>query len=152
MKKVQKIWAELSKAKKAPQRTKLSAKKRGVKLNAIQEVENAREYGFDSYNEAVYIVETVMPDLEEKCYDIQRDVDNIIVNSEASSLETFADELSDAIATIQKSADELGVDAEEIYDGMQEAQRLLATMRALQGDWDDLEKNYPLVYRLTNLK
>jgi len=149
MKKVQKVWAELSKGKK---NTNLSSKKRGVKLNAIQDVENAREYGENAYNEAVYIIEELMPELEDACYEVQRKVDNIIVNSEASSLEDFADELTDAIKRIEDSASALGVDADEIYDEIDEAKRMMALMRATQGEFDDLEDKFPLVYRLTNLK
>ena len=149
MKKVQKVWAELSKANKG---TKLSANKRNVKLNAIQEIENVRGYSETAMSEASYIISELMPEMEDKCYEIQMQVDNIIVNSEANALEDFANDLEQAIEVIEKSASDLGIDAEEIYDEIDEARRELDFMRSLQGDWDDLEREYPLVYRLTNLK
>ena len=150
MKKVQKVWAELSKNNRKG--TKLSANKRNVKLNAIQEIENVRGYSETAMSEASYIISELMPEMEDKCYEIQMQVDNIIVNSEANALEDFANDLEQAIEVIEKSASDLGIDAEEIYDEIDEARRELDFMRSLQGDWDDLEREYPLVYRLTNLK
>jgi len=149
MKKVEKIWAELSKGKKG---INLSSNKRNVKLNAIQEIENVRGYSETAMSEASYIIQELMPEMEDKCYEIQMQVDNIIVNSEANALEDFANDLEQAIEVIEKSANDLGIDAEEIYDEIDEARRELDFMRSLQGDWDDLEREYPLVYRLTNLK
>jgi len=149
MKKVEKIWAELSKGKKG---INLSSNKRNVKLNAIQEIENVRGYSETAMSEASYIIQELMPEMEDKCYEIQMQVDNIIVNSEANALEDFANDLEQAIEVIEKSASDLGIDAEEIYDEIDEARRELDFMRSLQGDWDDLEREYPLVYRLTNLK
>ena len=149
MRKVEKIWAELSKGKKG---INLSSNKRNVKLNAIQEIENVRGYSETAMSEASYIIQELMPEMEDKCYEIQMQVDNIIVNSEANALEDFANDLEQAIEVIEKSASDLGIDAEEIYDEIDEARRELDFMRSLQGDWDDLEREYPLVYRLTNLK
>jgi len=149
MKKVEKIWAELSKGKKG---INLSSNKRNVKLNAIQEIENVRGYSETAMSEASYIIQELMPEMEDKCYEIQMQVDNIIVNSEANALEDFANDLEQAIEVIEKSANDLGIDPEEIYDEIDDARNELQDMRSLQGDWDDLEREYPLVYRLTNLK
>jgi len=128
MKKVEKIWAELSKGKKG---INLSSNKRNVKLNAIQEIENVRGYSETAMSEASYIIQELMPEMEDKCYEIQMQVDNIIVNSEANALEDFANDLEQAIEVIEKSASDLGIDAEEIYDEIDEARRELDFMRSL---------------------
>lgn len=152
MKQVQKVWAELSKTNKAPKRTKLSAKKRGVKLNIVNEIENVMDYSETAYSEASYITQELMPEMEEQCYDIRGKIDNIIVNSEANSLEDFADELSGLISTIEDSANELGIDPEDIFDRFGDANELLANMRGMQDEWDSMEDNFPYAYRLTNLR
>jgi len=149
MKQVQKVWAELSKGKKA---TKLSSKKRKVELNLMQEIENLRSYMEDSASEASYIVNEFAPEKEDMLYDIQRDLDNIIVNSEASSLETFISDLKDKLETLEDKARDLGMDANELYDEFDDAMRELEFAEQTQGQWDDMKDEYPLLFRLTNLK
>jgi len=148
MKQVQKVWAELSKGKKA---TKLSSKKRKVELNLMQEIENLRSYMEDSASEASYIVNEFAPEKEDMLYDIQRDLDNIIVNSEASSLETFISDLKDKLETLEDKARDLGMDANELYDEFDDAMRELEFAEQTQGQWDDMKDEYPLLFRLTNL-
>jgi len=148
MRKVEKIWAELSKGKKA---TKLSSKKRKVELNLMQEIENLRSYMEDSASEASYIVNEFAPEKEDMLYDIQRDLDNIIVNSEASSLETFISDLKDKLETLEDKARDLGMDANELYDEFDDAMRELEFAEQTQGQWDDMKDEYPLLFRLTNL-
>ena len=149
MRKVEKIWAELSKGKKA---TKLSSKKRKVELNLMQEIENLRSYMEDSASEASYIVNEFAPEKEDMLYDIQRDLDNIIVNSEASSLSDFISDLKDKLETLEDKARDLGMDANELYDEFDDAMRELEFAEQTQGQWDDMKDEYPLLFRLTNLK
>ena len=148
MKQVQKVWAELSKGKKA---TKLSSKKRKVELNLMQEIENLRSYMEDSASEASYIVNEFAPEKEDMLYDIQRDLDNIIVNSEASSLSDFISDLKDKLETLEDKARDLGMDANELYDEFDDAMRELEFAEQTQGQWDDMKDEYPLLFRLTNL-
>ena len=148
MKQIQKVWAELSKGKKG---TNLSSNKRRVELNLMQEIENMREYMETSMNEASYIVDEFAPEKEDELYEIQRDLDNIIVNSEASSLETFISDLKDKMDTLEAKANDIGMDADELYDEFDETKKELEYANDILGKWDDLKNEYPLLFRLTNL-
>jgi len=143
------IYTQLSESGKKT-KTKLS-KKRSVKLNLVQEIENLRSYMEDSASEASYIVNEFAPEKEDMLYDIQRDLDNIIVNSEASSLGTFISDLRDKLETLEDKAKDLGIDPDEIYDEFSDAQRELSDAESTLGQWEDMDKEYPLLFRLTNL-
>ncbi len=148
MKQIQKVWAELSKGKKS---TNLSSKKRKVELNLMQEIANSREYLENSMGEASYIVDEFAPDKEDQLYEIQKDLDNIIVNSEASSLGVFIDELKEKLDTLEAKANDLGMDADELYDEFDDAKRELENAESVYSQFSDLDKDYPLLFRLTNL-
>jgi len=149
MKKVQKVWAELSKGKKG---TNLSSNKRKVALNIMQEIANQREYLETAYSEASYIVDEFAPEKEDELYKIASDLDNIIVNSEASSLYVFIDELKEKLDTLEAKANDLGMDANELYDEFDDAKSELEDAQRLwDNGWSKLDKENPLLFRLTNL-
>lgn len=148
MKQIQKVWAELSKGKKG---TNLSSKTRKVELNLMQDIANSREYLENSMGEASYIVDEFAPDKEDQLYEIQKDLDNIIVNSEASSLGVFIDELKEKLDTLEAKANDLGMDADELYDEFDDAKRELENAESVYSQFSDLDKDYPLLFRLTNL-
>jgi chaperonin cofactor prefoldin len=148
MKQIQKVWAELAKVKKG---TNLSSKTRKVELNLMQDIANSREYLENSMGEASYIVDEFAPDKEDQLYEIQKDLDNIIVNSEASSLGVFIDELKEKLDTLEAKAKDLGMDADELYDEFDDAKRELENAESVYSQFSDLDKDYPLLFRLTNL-
>lgn len=148
MKQIQKVWAELAKGKKG---TNLSSKTRKVELNLMQDIANSREYLENSMGEASYIVDEFAPDKEDQLYEIQKDLDNIIVNSEASSLGVFIDELKEKLDTLEAKANDLGMDADELYDEFDDAKRELENAESVYSQFSDLDKDYPLLFRLTNL-
>ena len=121
MKKVQNIWAELSKAKKAPQRTKLSAKKRNVKLSKVEEAYAQYEELRDAHSELAYFVDEVLPDLEDKMSDIYRTVDEYFINGQIRYVEEIAQNLYENLQDIADSAKELGLDNSEIFDEYDDA-------------------------------
>lgn len=149
MSRLNRIYTQLSESGKKT-KTKLS-KKRSVKLNLVQEIENLRSYMEDSASEASYIVNEFAPEKEDVLYKIQRDLDNIIVNSEASSLGTFISDLRDKLETLDDKAKDLGIDPDEIYDEFSEAQRELEFAEQTLGQWENMDKEYDLLFRLTNL-
>jgi chaperonin cofactor prefoldin len=148
MKQIQKVWAELAKVKKG---TNLSSKTRKVELNLMQDIANSREYLENSMGEASYIVDEFAPDKEDQLYEIQKDLDNIIVNSEASSLGVFIDELKEKLDTLEAKAKDLGMDADELYDEFDDSKRELENAESVYSQFSDLDKDYPLLFRLTNL-
>ena len=150
MSRLNRIYTQLSESGKKT-KTKLS-KKRSVKLSLINDIENQKSYLEDAYNELSYILSEWAMDKEEKLYKIQGELDNIIVNSEATSTEIFIQELSEPLKRLEDNAKSLGIDPDEIYDEYQDAKDLIADASRLWRDWEDFDKEFPLVARLTNLK
>ena len=126
MKKVQNIWAELSKTKKAPQRTKLSAKKRNVNLNKVDEAYELYEELRSSFSELSYFVDEVFPELEEKMSDIYMTLDEYFINGEMRYAPETAENLREKLNEIEESASELGIDAQDIFDDFDDARQLQA--------------------------
>lgn len=145
-KRIESVWGELGK------RTKLSRQGRGVKLSIVDDIESSLSFFEDAMSEASYIYDELMPSLEEKAYDIQRDVDNIIVNSNASSLEDAIREVSEPLKKLEDNADALGLSPSEIYDEYDRIKEMVENSGYVLRNWEDMENEFPLVYRLTNLK
>jgi hypothetical protein len=146
---VQKLWADLAAAKKP---AKLSKQGRGVKLSIVDDIESNLSFFEDAMSEASYIYDELMPALEEKAYDIQRDVDNVIVNSSAGSLEDAIRDVSEPLKKLEDNADALGISPSDIYDDYDRIKEMIEDSGYVLRNWEDLENEFPLVYRLTNLK
>lgn len=146
---VQKLWAELAKAKKP---AKLSKQGKEVKLSIVDDIENSLSFFEDAMSEASYIYDELMPDLETKAYDIQRDVDNIIVNSNAASLEDAIREVSEPLKKLEDNADALGLSPSDIYDDYDRIKEMMEDSGYVLRNYEGMENEFPLVYRLTNLK
>jgi len=146
---VQKLWAELSKAQKP---AKLSKQGKEVKLSLVDDIEKQKGYLEDAYSELSYILNDWAGEKEDELYKIQGELDNIIVNSEATSTDIFIQELSEPLKRLEDNAKSLGIDPDEIYDEYQDAKDMIEDASRLWRDWEDFKNEYPLISRLTNLK
>jgi hypothetical protein len=146
---VQNLWAELSKGKKD---TNLSSEKREVKLNVVQEIENSRSFLNDAVADVSYMVDEYLPDVEKQLFKIRTDLDNFLVNSNGSAIEDAYDELQTALGKLEENAKALGMDANDIYDEFDQAEDELSDSESYVNSWGDMEKNFDIVFRLTNLK
>ena len=146
---VQKLWAELSKAQKP---AKLSKQGKQVKLSLVDDIEKQKGYLEDAYSELSYILNDWAGEKEDELYKIQGELDNIIVNSEATSTDIFIQELSEPLKRLEDNAKSLGIDPDEIYDEYQDAKDMIEDASRLWRDWEDFKNEYPLISRLTNLK
>lgn len=146
---VQKLWAELASAKKP---AKLSKQGKQVKLSLVDDIEKQKGYLEDAYNELSYILNDWAGEKEDELYKIQGELDNIIVNSEATSTDIFIQELSEPLKRLEDNAKSLGIDPDEIYDEYQDAKDMIEDASRLWRDWEDFKNEYPLISRLTNLK
>jgi len=146
---VQKLWADLAAAKKP---AKLSKQGKQIKLSIVDDIESNLSFFEDAMSEASYIYDELMPALEEKAYDIQRDVDNVIVNSSAGSLEDAIRDVSEPLKKLEDNADALGISPSDIYDDYDRIKEMIEDSGYVLRNWEDLENEFPLVYRLTNLK
>jgi len=146
---VQKLWADLAAAKKP---AKLSKQGKEVKLSLVDDIEKQKGYLEDAYSELSYILNDWAGEKEDELYKIQGELDNIIVNSEATSTDIFIQELSEPLKRLEDNAKSLGIDPDEIYDEYQDAKDMIEDASRLWRDWEDFKNEYPLISRLTNLK
>lgn len=120
MKKVQKVWAELSKNKKAPQRTKLSANKRSVKLSVVSELENLYEQLEEQTSLTSYFAYEYIPEMDDKVRDAISGLDDYLVNTSMSYLTETAKEVTALLEKLKSNADDLGIDVNDIYPDYEE--------------------------------
>jgi hypothetical protein len=146
---VQKLWADLAAAKKP---AKLSKQGKEVKLSVVDDIQNQRDYLESAYSELSYILNDWAGEKEDELYKIQGELDNIIVNSEATSTDIFIQELSEPLKRLEDNAKSLGLDPEDIFDEYQETKDMMEDASRLWRDWEDFKNEYPLISRLTNLK
>jgi chromosome segregation ATPase len=146
---VQKLWAELASAKKP---AKLSKQGKQVKLSVVDDIQTQRDYLESAYSELSYILNDWAGEKEDELYKIQGELDNIIVNSEATSTDIFIQELSEPLKKLEDNAKSLGLDPEDIFDEYQETKDMIEDASRLWRDWEDFKNEYPLISRLTNLK
>lgn len=146
---IQNLWAELGKAQKP---AKLSKQGKEVKLSIVDDIESNLSFFEDAMSEASYIYDELMPDLETKAYDIQRDVDNVIVNSNANGLEDAIREVSEPLKKLEANAEALGLSPSDIYDDYDRIKEMMEDSGYVLRNWEGMENEFPLVYRLTNLK
>jgi chromosome segregation ATPase len=146
---VQKLWAELGKAQKP---AKFSKQGKQVKLSVVDDIQTQRDYLESAYSELSYILNDWAGEKEDELYKIQGELDNIIVNSEATSTDIFIQELSEPLKKLEDNAKSLGLDPEDIFDEYQETKDMIEDASRLWRDWEDFKNEYPLISRLTNLK
>ena len=137
MKKLQKVWAELSKANKG---TKLSSNKRNVKLSIVDDVENKMSELEDYYNDLTYFTYEMLPELSEKAAEVNLALDEMIINSGMTFAKDAADELNDLLAKIEDSAKELGLSPDDVFDQYDDAKEMadnaLNAHSDLVSEWD----------------
>lgn len=136
MKKVQKVWAELSKGTKA---TKLSGNKRSVKLSLVDDIENLMDQVEESSSDLTYFTYEMIDDLEEKLSDISLALDEMIINSQMMYAIDAAEELSELLDKVEESAKGLGMEADDIFDRFDDAKEMVDNVRSAQ---DDLVDNW----------
>jgi len=140
-KQVQKIWAELSKAKRKG--TKLSAKKRNVKLSVVDELESLYDQLEEQTSLCSYFASEWVNEAEAKVIDAIDGLDDYLINSSMSYLADTGKEALEAIAKLEESAKSLGIDPEEIYPDYQEVKEWAEGAEDLQYDaYDTLVTSY----------
>tara|TARA_R110000823_G_C15829619_1_gene490099 strand:+ start:374 stop:868 length:495 start_codon:yes stop_codon:yes gene_type:complete len=136
MKKLQKVWAELSKGNKG---TKLSSNKRNVKLSLIDDIESLMDYTEETQSTLSYFTYEIIGEQEEKLQDISLVIDEMIINSEMLNAKDSAEELGELLAKVEESAKGLGMDADEVFDRYDEAKELvqntISTHDDLVSEW-----------------
>ena len=131
MKKLQKVWAELSKANKG---TKLSSNKRNVKLSLIDDIESLMDYTEETQSTLSYFTYEIIGEQEEKLQDISLVIDEMIINSEMLNAKDSAEELGELLAKVEESAKGLGMDADEVFDRYNEAKELVDSVMSTHDD------------------
>ena len=152
MSRLNKIYTQLSEAQSKVRKAKLNKKGKEVKLNVVQEIENSRDFLRDAVSDVAYMVDDYLPKVEKQLFDIRRDLDNFIVNSTGSSIEDAYEQLQDALTLLDDKARDLGIDPNEIYDEFKDAEDDLSNAEGYINQYADMEKEYELVFTLTNLK
>lgn len=131
MKKLQKVWAELSKGNKG---TKLSSNKRNVKLSLIDDIESLMDYTEETQSTLSYFTYEIIGEQEEKLQDISLVIDEMIINSEMLNAKDSAEELGELLAKVEESAKGLGMDADEVFDRYNEAKELVDSVMSTHDD------------------
>mgnify|MGYP006079841839 FL=1 len=131
MKKLQKVWAELSKANKG---TKLSSNKRNVKLSLIDDIESLMDYTEETQSTLSYFTYEIIGEQEEKLQDISLVIDEMIINSEMLNAKDSAEELGELLEKVEESAKGLGMDADEVFDRYDEAKELVQNTISIHDD------------------
>ena len=122
MRKVEKIWAELSQSKN---KTKLSTRsKRNVKLSVVDDVERSMSELEDSVGDLTYFTYEMLPDLSEKASDVNLALDEMIINSQMLFAKDAAEELLENLERIDESAKSLGIDPEDVFDQYDDAKQM----------------------------
>ena len=115
---VQKLWAELGKAQKP---AKLSKQGKQVKLSLVDDATQIYDELKDYLSELQYFNEDVLPDLEDKMSEIYNIVDEYFINGQMRYVPEYSDNLIEALSKIEKSAKDLGIDPEDIFDDFNDA-------------------------------
>lgn len=114
---VQKLWAELSSAKKP---AKLSKQGKEVKLSVVDELEGLYDQLEEATSNASYFAYEMVPDMDDKVRKAVDGLDEMLLNSNISDLRDIANEAKGLLDKLQSNADDLGVDVEDIYSDFQE--------------------------------
>jgi len=134
MKKLQKVWAELSKANKG---TKLSSNKRNVKLSLVDDIERLMDDTEDAQGMLSYFTYEIIDEQEEKLSDINLVIDEMIINSGMLNAVDYAEEMQGLLEKVEESAKGLGMDADEVFDRYNEAKELVDSVMSTQDDLVD---------------
>lgn len=136
---VQKLWAELGKAQKPAKLSKQSKAARGVKLNTVQEAQTSFDELEDSLGDLTYFAYEVIEEQENKLGEIMDVVDNMIINSSMLYAKDAAESLMESLDKIEKSAKDLGVDPDDVFDNYEEAkdmaQQAISAHEDLVSEW-----------------
>lgn len=133
---VQKLWAELSSAKKP---AKLSKQGKQVKLSLVDDAESAFRDVEGAYSTTSYFAYEALEELEDKMTDIYMQVDDYIINSEMSYLPEAVERLGDILKKIESSADDLGLDPSDIYSDFEDAKEMVDNADSVI---DDLKREW----------
>jgi len=106
-----------------PANTKLS-KTRKLKLSVVDDIESNVNWLEESYSEASYYAyerwDEVIERIDEYRSEIGGEVDNIAVNGQGRSLDEAGSNMLELLATLEKGAEDLGVDPAELLDNYEE--------------------------------
>ena len=130
-KQVQKIWAELAKAKKG---TKLSASKRNVKLSIVDELESLYDQLEEQTSLASYFAQEWVDEAEEKVIQAIAGLDDYLINSSMRYLADTGKEALEALNKLEENAKALGIDPDDIYPDFNELKDWAESAEDLQYD------------------
>lgn len=107
--------------------TKLS-KTRKLKLSVVDEIESNVNWLESAYSEASYYAyerwDEILDRIQEYRDEIGQEVDNVAVNGEARSLDEAGSTMLELLATLEKGAEDLGVDPAELLDNYEEIKEM----------------------------
>ena len=130
-----------------PANTKLS-KTRKLKLSVVDEIESNADWLRDATSEASYYAnerfDEILDEIAEFQSNLSIEVDNAVVNGAASSLEEAGSNMLELLATLEKGAEDLGVDPSELLDDYDE---IKANAEGAQELYDEFVSKYKEVVK-----
>jgi len=125
-----------------PANTKLS-KTRKLKLSVVDEIESNADWLRDATSEASYYAyerwDEILDRINEYRSEIGNEVDNVAVNSAARMLDEAGANMLELLATLEKGAEDLGVDPSELLDDYDE---IKANAEGAQDLYDEFKSKY----------
>lgn len=119
---MQNILNKLAKIEKAqPKKSKFTQAKPNrvaVKLSVIAEIENNEQRFENAYGDAVWLAYDYGDQLIKKIDEYRAEIgqlDDFVINGNVRDLEEVTGILENALNTLEEKANELGIDAEELY-------------------------------------
>jgi len=132
-----------------PANTKLS-KARKLKLSVVDEIESNADWLRDATSEASYYAyerwDEVIDRIDEYRSEIGGEVDEVAINGQARSLEEAGSTMLELLATLEKGAEDLGVDPSELLGDYDE---IKANAEGAQDLYDEFVSKYKEVVQFS---
>jgi DNA repair ATPase RecN len=142
----------LSKCKYDFSKKQVRLKNHNVKLSLIDDINKQYEYLEDSSMIASYYGYERFDELEEKFYDfkmeISEEVDNMAVNSDVGYVKEYATNLTEMLAKLENTAEQLGMSPSELLPDYDEVKQRVDDAPAI---YDDFLSKYKDFARLAGL-
>ena len=130
-----------------PANTKLS-KTRKLKLSVVDEIESNADWLRDATSDASYYANERFDEILDEIADFQTnlsmEVDNVVINGQARSLEEAGSTMLELLATLEKGAEDLGVDPSELLGDYDE---IKANAEGAQDLYDEYVSKYKEVVK-----
>ena len=125
-----------------PANTKLS-KTRKLKLSVVDEIESNADWLRDATSEASYYAyerwDEILDRIQEYRDEIGNEVDEVAINGAARMLDEAGSTMLELLATLEKGAEDLGVDPSELLDDYDE---IKTNAEGAQDLYDEFKSKY----------